>query len=88
MITIHKYEIRDGTTLNVGSTARVVHIGYQGNTLYAWILHDTSDPKVARVKFDIYGTGWDMPEDVLYTYEYTVQDPDGFVWHVCITYEF
>ena len=45
-----------------------------------WAEVDTEDPKTVDVEISIYGTGWELPEDMGF-YINTILDGD-FVWHV------
>ena len=92
MKTIHKYNIDNirPEFVLLEKNAKVISVREQGDeNLMVWIFHDTDAPKDTEFRFHIYGTGWDMPEDIsISNFIDTVIMSDGFVWHVfCETRE-
>lgn len=80
MRQIWKYEISLGITiLNIPSGGIVRHLGVQNDNAYIWVEIDPAKELVER-KFSIYGTGWDLTEDVG-TYVGSIQE-GPFVWHL------
>lgn len=62
--------------------ARIVHVGIQGEDVCLWAEHHTETDKISVTHertFDIYGTGWGIPE----TAEHIGTVMRGpYVWHV------
>jgi hypothetical protein len=89
MKTIHKYRLWTREALNFGlpieleNTATVLSVQEQDGVAQAWILHDTDAPKDKVFNFRIFGTGWEITEDISgFNFIDTVQMSDGLVWHV------
>jgi hypothetical protein len=58
-----------------------LHVGWQ-NGLKIWAEAKESEIPINYI-FDVYGTGWDLPEDDFTSiYCGTVQGTDGYVYHV------
>jgi len=85
MNTIHKFPISTkevNFSLLLTSKARILDVQLQKDVLTAWVLLNTSDSMVKR-NFAVYGTGWEMPEDLSkHIYVTTIQAHTGFVWHI------
>lgn len=82
MITIYKYYL--GPPIQIPQDAKILSVQAQGDGIYLWALVDTDKPTVTRV-FTRIGTGWNLSDETdLFnqTYISTVQDRDGFVWHI------
>ncbi len=62
--------------------ADILDLQIQNGHLCIWAVVDPSKENLMR-KFEVFGTGWDLPYRFIDRYEHlkTVQD-GGFVWHV------
>ncbi len=61
---------------------RLLDIQPQGNTLMCWI-ETRDDLPESTTKLVSFGTGWDLPCEILSNADYfkTAQDIYGYVWH-------
>jgi hypothetical protein len=60
MQTIWKYELKDDIVLPLPSTARVLSVGAQGDTMVLWALLDKDEAVQGGRRFKVYGMGWDI----------------------------
>lgn len=84
---IFKYSITAGSiTVPKGST--VLSTGIQAGDLKVWVLQPTPAEDQETEQIDLYyvGTGWDVSHDPKDAFIGTVQDSNGFVWHVFARY--
>lgn len=84
MKTIHKFILNGtrGTVFTSRAGGKIISAGLQsGDSLVVWIEIDTSVRGLQQYSVDVYGTGWEMPEDPG-RFIATVQDSSGFVWHI------
>lgn len=54
---------------------------YPNEELYIWIMLDTHVSALEKIKIHVYGTGWEIPQDVELKHIRTVQIKD-FVYHI------
>jgi len=87
MQTIFKYEIpiqQEASSHAIPLDGKFLHVGMQpgyDNNIMVWVEVDTDKPApFYYVVFKVIGTGHPRPENAEHVG--TVQDPDGFVWHV------
>lgn len=82
MNTIYKYTpYRPGThSVWLPLGAKILSAGWQNGSIVIWSEVNVSNNPTCRI-IAVYGTGWDM-SDCDRKFISTVQDPDGFVWHV------
>ena len=61
---------------------RLLDIQIQRSVVTAWVVTDSNAPEIT-IQIIPFGTGWEIPSDILEALEYvkTVQDDYGFVWH-------
>lgn len=82
MITIYKYPLSHGLQqvrpIPVG--ANIISVQMQDGVPCIWAIVDTT-AEVIPVKFQIYGTGQEIPTDCLLKHIGSVQDGE-YVWHV------
>ena len=78
-------------TLPMG--AQIVHVGLQRpnealpESIYMWVELDTDSISTIHRVFSVFGTGWAMPDGdiarpIHYIHRGTVQNANGFVWHL------
>lgn len=77
----YPFEINDTVTIRMPGGAKVLSIQYQGNIPTIWAMVDTYNREAHR-EFFVFGTGHDIPSATTITYLATIQDPNGFVWHI------
>ena len=81
MRVIHKYPISSQCEIEVGQNAVALTAEAQYGQMMLWVEHGTG-PKTERVKVEILGTGFDVPEGMRYLN--TIFTKAGFVWHVYV----
>ena len=69
--------------LRMPDGAKVLSVQMQDSLITLWAEVDTTAVNEDRF-FRVFGTGFDMPREMGHSDVYlgTVQDADGFVWHV------
>ena len=75
------------TTVEMPAGAEILRIDLQQGVPTIWALVDPDETASVERRFDIVGTGWDVPEDSVYRATYFDREgddlfPNGFVWHV------
>lgn len=81
MQTIHKFgPFSQAREFVLTDVTRVVHFGEQNGGLYVWALVNLEPHKPKERTFCIVGTGWNFEHD--FKHVQTVQDSEGFVWHL------
>lgn len=82
MKTIWKYQLNRvaQAKIDIPIGAQILSAQMQDGIIAVWALVDPAAPKQPKA-FHIFGTGWDIEETSL-CYVATVQDKDGFVWHI------
>jgi hypothetical protein len=82
---IFKYplEIIGQQTLVLPLGAQILSVQFQRGVLCCWAIAEEGATSSARIPVRIYGTGHECDADLI-TYKTTVQDHQGFVWHVFI----
>lgn len=83
MKTIHKYPLASCTgmgkyTITIHKKSRLLCVGEQKGVITLWAEVDTDEILVTR-KLTILGTGWELPENLIYLGTVFV---GPFVWHV------
>ena len=82
MKTIWKYELVSGAAIEMPAGARILHVGEQRGTLFAWAIVDTAAPTVGRT-IVVRGTGRGLADKIAdLPYLGTVENPRGLVWHL------
>ena len=76
---IYNYPVKDEMTLNLRAGARVISIMTKENQPYIWV-EIPDEGEIEERKFQIFGTGWPINDEVSYVGSY-VED-DYFVWHL------
>jgi hypothetical protein len=82
--TIHKFILNGtrGTVFTSRAGGKIISAGIQGiDQFVVWIEIDTSVRDLQQYSVDVYGTGWEMPENPG-RFIATVQECGGFVWHI------
>jgi len=79
MITIYKYELKEGP-FGMPKGSEILTIQMQNGLPYIWALVDT-DAELDFTCLVVIGTGQEMPEKFNYKYISTFQNGQ-FVWHV------
>jgi len=83
MKTIYKYPLTSCTgigayTISIPKKSRLLCVGTQHDTITIWAEVDTDEIVVTR-KFKILGTGWELPENLIYLGTVFI---GACVWHV------
>lgn len=84
MKTIHKFALNGtrGTLFTSCAGGKIISAGVQNiDDLVVWVEVDTSVRGLQQYLVNVYGTGWELPEDPG-RFIATVQDNNGFVWHI------
>ena len=65
MWTIHKQklQIMDEQLIEVGATSEILSVAMQKDELCIWYTFNTLDPKKAKIKIYIHGTGHKITDD-------------------------
>jgi len=85
MKTIYKYKLNPGyTELELPLNAEVLHADCVGNDVFIWCLvHPEEDYAKEKRVFQVFGTGFNIPEDKRFEYVSTCKMYDGaLIWHV------
>lgn len=84
MRTVHKFpiDLSDApTSCLVTKSARFIHFGQQGGSLFVWIEVDASEEPDKMLLFAVKGTGWPIESSL--THRGTViMEREGLVWHL------
>jgi hypothetical protein len=82
MKTIHKYTLSgsQNESILMPFDATIIHVNYQLGCLTIWAHVDTWQDSEIRT-FAVFGTGWEIPENLNCEHIGTVQ-VDHLVWHV------
>lgn len=76
MRTVYKYPIR--SAIEMPAKAKIIKVDTQGVEGMFWVEVDTDMPITTRY-FDVLGTGWEVPEGLLYVGSYL----QGMsIWHI------
>lgn len=83
MITIHKHPLDNFGEVRLPSKHEFLTVQMQNNKATFWFKVDTDSNECVK-SYVLYGTGWEINEYDSTNEEYiaTVQDTDGFVWHI------
>jgi hypothetical protein len=82
MKTIYKYKIcLDSCSIQMYKGAKVLTAELKEGAPYIWALVDTEESYEQR-RFCVYGTSWPIFEDENPVYITTLQQENGFVWHL------
>lgn len=75
---IYKYELT-GRPIRLPHDSRILTAQYQGSAIFVWV--ELGTHPAINYRFYRVGTGWydDTSND---SYLTTLQDKDGFVWHI------
>lgn len=76
----YPFPILKSQTIDMPADAQVLTVAQQGTEFVVWALLTPTEPIEPR-QFDLYGTGWDLPDERVGRYIATVQD-GAFVWHI------
>lgn len=81
-MVIHKYSLPqcDRFTLEMPDRAQIIRLAMQGPTPWIWAIVDPAAAYVER-SFAMYGTGWDMPDDLSNLQYIGTVDATPYVWH-------
>jgi hypothetical protein len=60
---------------------QTLSVGWQNGSLMLWA-EVTATKAAFTYGFNVFGTGWEVPEDYEGTFVNTVQGTDGYVYHV------
>lgn len=95
---IFKYEITGGANSFEDYFMRVLTAQMQGDKIVVWAEVDTENTfilKKHRLNFYLVGTGWQVSDEKVKSYSAdnriyvgTVQDQEGYVWHVYYDIEY
>lgn len=78
---IYKYPLtQDGEIHCPVDDSEVLHIGNQGGSLFAWVLHNENAEPTGRKFYTIVGTGWVFDATGLEFVTTVTVGP--FVWHI------
>ena len=68
--------------LRIPAGAKVLHADCVGDSLFAWFLVNPEAMNETR-KFRVFGTGFEIPEDLNLKYIATAKMSDGvLIWHI------
>lgn len=85
MKIIFKYrlEVADSQEIKLAQGSVILSVQEQHNDIYLWAFVDTDKIPERRV-IEMFGTGHELPENILQTHSYitSVQNRDQFVWHI------
>lgn len=79
MKTIYKYKIDNEVEIDE-PIEKVLDIQIQNGFIVLWAIVSDRQPK-SKILFKIFGTGWEV-DDFPGIYLKTVQDYEGYVWHI------
>lgn len=79
MKTIYKYKIDSGVEIDE-PIEKILDIQIQNGFIVLWAIVSDRQPK-SKILFKIFGTGWEV-DDFPGIYLKTVQDYEGYVWHI------
>ena len=89
MTTIWKYTIEKDKRFQIvkmPESAEILDLQYQNDQLAIWAYVGDTDAPVIEVGILMYGTGWEIKEDLTdATFLKTIQDDNGLVWHFFMT---
>lgn len=74
-------EAGDITEINLPKDYGICDINHQNGKIYLWVNCDERAP-TTKLKFVIYGTGWEIEDLEDLSFLKTIHMPDGIVWHV------
>lgn len=84
MKKIYKYQIdcthQHNAEVELPCFSKIIDFKFQGNVLYLWAIVDPDSP-TENIRFEIYGTGWEIEDADELTHLKTVHI-NGFVWHI------
>jgi len=84
MKTIYKYKLSPlaaSEVITMPAHSLPLSVSFQRNELFMWVQVDTCRVDVER-KFEVFGTGHDMPNDVSHRYIGTAHEDSGLVFHL------
>jgi len=84
MKTIYKYPLNSDriSVINLPINAKILTAAIQNKIICIWAEVDTKTPTKERF-FEIFGTGWEIPQDMGIERKYVSTVFDGpYVWHV------
>jgi len=79
--TVHKFQLNRGTTTFIlgGRSFNPISVGMQDDTICVWAEVNTDDKFKSQYAFDIYGTGWAIPDTATHLGS-VFEGP--YVWHI------
>jgi len=84
MKTIYKYQLTTGLNELEIPYTKILNVINQERIPTLYVLVDKKN-KNKKVKVYVFGTGWEIEDDILETSEYLNTITDGlFVWHIFI----
>lgn len=82
MITIHKFQLSEKTTITLPEGSKALSVGFLGPRIYMWVKVDTDMPPEDR-EFRVFATGEDMqPADWDGDFEFIASTGTGMEYHV------
>lgn len=82
MKVVHKFYLKEVTTLNLPEGVKILKVGGQGGEVAIWCELDPSEINRKNIEFRVFGTGWDIPDVPPLEYIDTAFLSNGLVFHV------
>lgn len=89
MKKIFKYDlnydfVKSRLEADVPAGGELLDVQHQGETLVAWVMLDAECDlnRTKQLSFDVIGTGWEFKYDAYNAYYKTIQDKNGYTWHL------